>query len=190
LGLFNIFSQFLFQKIGLFTVYKGAIRIRNMRKKICPLIVLSVLMLISCNPESGKDLEQPVTSDDTPIPAPILDLQKFEVGEKAVVESVEPVFLESFPLQVHVQISGDLPDGCTSIYRTESERDDHIFLIHIITIREKDAVCAQALVPFEISVPLDVYGLSAGTYQVMVYDVTAQFTFTQDNIIQGSADGG
>ena len=42
--------------------------------------------------------------------------------------------------------------------------------------------------PFEISVPLDVIGLPAGIYEVIVYDVRTEFTFTQDNIIQDSEE--
>ena len=63
------------------------------------------------------------------------------------------------------------------------------FVIKLITIREKGSMCTQALVPFEINVPLDVYGLPACTYTVSVYDVTAEFIFRQDNIIQESDIG-
>jgi inhibitor of cysteine peptidase len=96
------------------------------------------------------------------------------------------MFLESFPLQVRILISGSLPDGCTTVYRTESTREGDRFTIKIFTLRERDAMCTQALVPFEVSVPLDVVGLPAGTYRVMVYDLTTEFTFTQNNIIQES----
>ncbi len=146
--------------------------------------------LSACAPVWVKDENNPVTSEDTPVTnTPTVDRNKYEIGEQAMVESVEPIFLESFPLQVHVHIKGNLRDGCTGIYRTDSIRENNTFNVRILTIREKDVACTQALVPFEINVPLDVSGLPAGTYQVLVYDVTAEFTFTQDNIIRESGDG-
>ena len=45
-------------------------------------------------------------------------------------------------------------------------------------------MCIEALVPFEENVPLDVYGLPAGTYQVQVYNQSAEFTFDMDNRLQ------
>jgi len=70
----------------------------------------------------------------------------------------------------------------------QSEQEGNSFKVKILTLREKEAMCTQALVPFETSVPLDVIGLPAGIYEVIVYDVRTEFTFTQDNIIQDSEE--
>jgi inhibitor of cysteine peptidase len=146
-------------------------------------------MTAACLPLPVSDADDPVSSDDIPVPTATVDHEKYELSERAIIESAEPMFLESFPLQVRILVTGSLPDGCTTVYRTESTRKEDQFTVRIFTLRERDAMCTQALVPFDVSVPLDVYGLSAGTYRVMVYDFSTEFTFTQDNIIQESGSG-
>ena len=88
-------------------------------------------------------------------------------------------------LQVHAVVKGQLPDGCTTIQEIDSTRNESFFQIQISTNRPVDVNCIQALVSFEQSVPLDVYGLPAGTYQVAAGEVEAEFTFTQENILSG-----
>lgn len=165
-----------------------------------------ILVLIACSPvgdgvyEDGEgndgqtvsatrsDPEQPVSSDD-PTPEPtVLEPPSDDliIDESAYVDGIFINIMESFPLQVSITIQGNLPDGCTIIRETAVERqNESTFLIAVITQRPKDAMCTEALVPFEEHVPLDVYGLSAGTYTVKVYAHQAELTFQQDNIIPG-----
>jgi inhibitor of cysteine peptidase len=102
---------------------------------------------------------------------------------KATVEEVGIVFLESFPLQVRVTATGYLADSCTAIDEVIVNRAGNTFTVEITTARPASMMCAQIVQPFEKSVPLDVYGLPAGDYTVDVNGVTAEFTFTQDNIL-------
>lgn len=159
---------------------------RNMKRII--LVNFLIIILAACSQFPYGSGDQPASSDETPAPSPVVDLEKFELGESVYVETADPLILESFPLQVNIRIIGNLPDGCTTIYQTESKQEGDSFKVKILTLREKEAMCTQALVPFEISAPLDVLGLPAGTYQVMVYDVSTEFTFTQDNIIRDSEE--
>jgi len=159
---------------------------RDMNRLI--LVILFIVVLTACGQLSPGSVDQPVSSDDTPMPSPVVNLEKYELGESVFIEIADPLVMESFPLQVNIKITGNLPDGCTTIHQTESERDGNTFRIKILTLREKYSMCTQALVPFEVTVPLDVVGLPAGTYRVMVYDVVTEFTFTQDNIIQDSEE--
>jgi hypothetical protein len=78
---------------------------------------------------------------------------------------------------------GHLPDGCTEIdeVRSSFDEDDNTLSVEITTVRDADAVCTQALVPFEERIQLDVYGLPAGTYTVDVNGVRETFTFDVDN---------
>ena len=121
------------------------------------------------------------TSQSTAPPTPSGEI---EYG-LAPVESVEVVFLESFPLQVQLQVAGYFPDGCTEIESTEVERQGNVFNVTLRTTRPTDVACTEAIEPFEINIPLDVYGLLAGEYSVDVNGVEAAFTFEQDNILEG-----
>jgi inhibitor of cysteine peptidase len=101
----------------------------------------------------------------------------------ASVEKVQALILESFPVQVNVEVTGYLPDGCTNIGNLTTRKDDNIFYVELSTIRPRDALCTQALVPFAKVVPLDVYGLEKGVYTVDVNGKTTSFELSVDNIL-------
>lgn len=102
--------------------------------------------------------------------------------ERVYVDSMDILIMESFPVQVSVQVFGNLPDGCTSIKSTRADLlSNDTFDVHIYTSHPKDTMCTQALVPFEEIIPLEVEGLSAGTYSVKVYGLEATFTLDVDN---------
>ena len=101
----------------------------------------------------------------------------------AVVDSVDLLMLESFPVQIHALVKGNLPDGCTTIDQVTQARQGNAFTVTITTKRPADKMCTEALVPFEESVALEVVGLPAGTYAVEVNGVTASFTLDVDNAL-------
>ena len=107
----------------------------------------------------------------------------------ADVEEVEVLLMESFPIQVAVIARGNLPDGCTEIddVQTSFDEESKTFSVEITTVRDPDAVCTQALVPFEERIELDVRGLPAGTYTVDVNGVRETFTFDVDNELPESS---
>jgi inhibitor of cysteine peptidase len=108
------------------------------------------------------------------------------IYSNAVVEEVDIRILESFPVQVHAVARGYLPDGCTVINEnaTTVQREGNTFNIYLETIRPEEAVCIQALVPFEQNIPLNVYGLEKGTYTVNVNGIEETFELAADNILQ------
>lgn len=123
---------------------------------------------------------EPVT-DKTPVTQIPAD-QRIGLEERVYVDSMDIFIQESFPVQVSVQVYGNLPDGCTTVKLTTAEFDGKdTFEVHIYTLTPKDVMCTQALVPFEENIPLDVEGLPAGTYTVKVYDLENTFTLDVDN---------
>jgi inhibitor of cysteine peptidase len=102
----------------------------------------------------------------------------------ALIESIEILILESFPVQVHVRIKGILGDSCTSLHQITQTRVENTFTITVTTTRPTDAVCADIITQFEETVALDVYGLPAGTYTVDVNGVRDTFTLSVDNVLQ------
>ncbi len=142
------------------------------------MIITSLITLSGCTqaPDSATD---PDTQDNKSE-----SQDEDYIYGTAVVESIEILVLESFPVQIHVGAKGYLPDGCTKIDRVEEKRDGNTFTVTITTKRPKDMMCTQAIVPYEEKVPLDVYGLKAGTYDVNVNGVTDSFELFIDNIIE------
>ncbi|MDK2892582.1 MAG: inhibitor of cysteine peptidase [Methanohalophilus sp.] len=104
----------------------------------------------------------------------------------AVVENVQVMILESFPVQVHLSVSGYLPDGCTEIDEDgiKELRDGFNYTVNIPTKRPADAICTQAIVPYNINVPLDVYGIEKGSYTVNVNGFRTTFELQVDNVIE------
>jgi inhibitor of cysteine peptidase len=101
----------------------------------------------------------------------------------AHIDRIEIFLLESFPVQVHVHISGLLQDSCTARDDMTQWRSGNTFFVRITTIRPTDAICADMVTPFEERLALDVYGVPAGTYRVDVNGVQETFTLAVDNAI-------
>jgi len=99
----------------------------------------------------------------------------------APVEGIEIVILESFPVQVQVIASGNLPDPCTEISEVLQEREGNTFFVTIKTYRPPGP-CIQVIAPFKETILLEVYGLPADTYTVDVNGVQAAFDLEVDNI--------
>jgi inhibitor of cysteine peptidase len=114
------------------------------------------------------------TNEPAPGPTATMGGGKTEAG-KAMVDSVEVQIRESLPVQVSVNVKGNLPDACTQINVINTLRDGNTFNVDISTTRPVEVLCAQVLTPFEENVSLDVKGLNKGTYTVNVNGVTATF---------------
>jgi hypothetical protein len=140
------------------------------RSKIFSLVTVLMIFAAAC---------APITATPSPIVTEVPT-----VTSAAVVKSIEILLLESFPLQVHAILRGDLPDaGCTTISSVNQVREGNTFKLTLVTTTDPLAVCAQALTPFEEVVPLEVHGLPAGTYTVQAGGVQTTFEFTEDNIL-------
>ena len=107
---------------------------------------------------------------------------------EAMVDEIDILILESFPVQINVVARGNLPDGCTEIDEIIREHEDQTFNVTVTTARPADVMCTEALVPFEETFSLDVYGLPAGVYTVDVNGVTGTFELAVDNVPQTEPD--
>ena len=142
-------------------------------------LFLGVLFLAGCGGEEPTpDITPTIEPTPTLAPTPALPEEGL-----AVVDSIELMIMESFPVQVSVRARGDLPDGCTTIDQIESTQNGSAFTITISTLRPADAVCTEAVVPFDETIPLDVVDLPAGTYTVAVNGRSGTFTLSVDNIL-------
>lgn len=104
-------------------------------------------------------------------------------SDVAVVKSIDVQILESFPVQIHAVVHGDLPDAsCTTIASVEQVREGNVFKLTLVTTTDPLARCMAEPTPFEEVVSLDVFGLPAGTYTVQAGGVEQTFTLDVDNI--------
>jgi inhibitor of cysteine peptidase len=135
------------------------------------LILIVLALLSACQP--GQDPSTPPGVDG-----------EYTYGEDAIIDSLEVLLMESFPVQARVRVLGNLPDGCTELHEITVEREGQKFILTLTTRRPAgDIACTEALVPFEESVSLDIEGLEAGTYTVIAQDEQTAFTLDMDNAI-------
>lgn len=147
-------------------------------------VLLVAVALAAC---TGGTSEETATVEPTATDAPAAPTGIQPDRGQAAVSSVDVLILESFPVQVNVVARGDLPDTCTTIDQVISQRNENEFRVVVTTFRQPDATCAQTLVPFEETISLDVLGLPAGTYQVIVNGVPDSFTLDIDNALPEEA---
>ena len=103
------------------------------------------------------------------------------IPDIVVVQSLNLIFQETFPLELEIVITGTLPNACHSLDPFTVEQAGEQFTIPL-TSTPSDAIdCAPAPAPFQETVPLDIYGLSAGIYTVDVNRALARFELPIDN---------
>lgn len=99
----------------------------------------------------------------------------------AVVDSVQILREETFPVQINVRVRGEFPDTCTRIHQVLTERNETVFTTNLTTAHEPTAACTTTPTPFEEVLSLQVFGLDAGTYTISVNGVNGSFTFDVPN---------
>ncbi|MAC69322.1 MAG: hypothetical protein CMP84_03800 [Gammaproteobacteria bacterium] len=99
------------------------------------------------------------------------------------VDTVQIMIMESMPVQVSAAVSGNKSVPCVNLLPAAVSRKDIVFTVVIAeTVLGPAETCITVLEPFETSVSLDVLGLAAGTYAVIVNGVSAEFTLDSDNV--------
>jgi hypothetical protein len=100
---------------------------------------------------------------------------------QAVVNSLQVVTLETFPVQVQAIVGGNLSNSCTTMTGVNVLQQEVTFVLDVQTVFNDTGACTQVLVPFSETVALNVLGLAAGTYTVMAGGMSQTFILPVDN---------
>lgn len=95
------------------------------------------------------------------------------------IQQVELVQTSSHPVQVFLRIRGEFPSGCGAIGEISQQQVDNKFNVSVYY--KNDAwlqnpeliACTLAIIPFSHVIPLQTYGLAAGSYE---YDLNKKFS--------------
>lgn len=101
----------------------------------------------------------------------------------ARVDDAEVLLIQGDTLEASVHASGLLSVACVALEAPGVTRHGSAFSVVLAeTVMDEGSVCNSlvAVTPFDISVPLDLSGLSAGDYRVHVNDLVLDFTLSQD----------
>lgn len=156
---------------------------------IIALLIIGAIVYSVTRP-SGNDANMPTETQPTQPVDPENPQTQDERGIADVV-SVGVEIIETFPVQARAMVSGNFANGCESLDVPEMGFDarSNRFIINLYTL-ESTETCTQALVPFTEYIDLDVIGLPAGTYEVLVNGKTAQFVLDVDNGVEFELDKG
>ena len=102
--------------------------------------------------DSGTDqpIDEPGPVGSIPEPRPPID---GSISGEVWIASTDLLIMESYPIQVRLQVEGEKPTPCHEIFWTV-EDDGETIKITMISQINSDEVCAQVIEPFIISVPL------------------------------------
>lgn len=92
-----------------------------------------------------------------------------------LIEGVEALVLESFPVQINLQVTGSQPDGCELPVIVEQRREGNLITVEIYREMPMDLFCTMALVPYSAVISLE-GGFESGTYTIKVNDYTLTIT--------------
>ena len=148
-----------------------------MRKALIPLLLALAVLAAGCfqlNFTSAPGGNEPTTTlpgigDRPTTTLPIAG--RFPV----YIDGVEFVMLESWPVQVHAIVRGNLPSPCHALawHVAEPDAEGRIVLTVFSTV-DMDAVCVQVLQPFEQSISLGSF--TTGSYVLVANGVEFPFS--------------
>jgi hypothetical protein len=113
-------------------------------------------------------------------------LEVLENGDFRVIDAVEKqlAYIEELsvsvfftdPVEVELGVVGYMSNPCVEMNTTIARRDNTFYIAIGETPLQTLVACAQVIEPFDITLPLDVKGLQAGDYLVVVNGDEIDFT--------------
>ncbi len=101
----------------------------------------------------------------------------------AHIQSLQIKTGKGFPVTKTLLVKGQLEDSCTYLNDPEILRDGNTFYIQLTT-RKENGNCSKEVKMYEYPIQLDVLGLPAGIYTLVINGKKAQFELKQDNKIE------
>lgn len=114
------------------------------------------------NPPAGAPTEEPVTSPYVPQPDDT-GLSQAEV----YIQEMGLIIRESYPPQISLNLSGELPTPCHQLRVQVEERDENNRIdVNAYSVVDPEMVCAQVLESFQANIDLGTF--PSGHYSVFV----------------------
>jgi hypothetical protein len=133
-----------------------------MKRALLSTLVLS--LLAACGPAAATPTPEvpPLRQPYAPRPGDSALLRG-----KVYLESTDLLIMESFPIQVALNLKGSLPTPCHQLRAQVSDPDaGNRIAVEVYSLSDPGEVCIQVLEPFEASLPLGSF--PAGHYTLTV----------------------
>jgi hypothetical protein len=137
----------------------------------------------NATPTPGAATAEPaITAPPVLTDGPGITPTQVGIRGQAKVDSVEVNVLGSSPpVKVQVVAKGYIQASCAKIVDVSQKRDGNTFTVTLSTFQQTDIICSDIEAPYQQTIDLEVGGLKAGTYTVIVDGVSKQFTLVADN---------
>jgi inhibitor of cysteine peptidase len=112
-------------------------------------------------------LPQSAPSRTIDIPDPVLSVQPVMGGTPHVITEVNVRVMESFPMQIVLEVTGYQPDGCDAEVKVDQQREGNTVRVSIYRVLPPDLMCTMQIVEYAIDIPLE-GGFEPGSY---IFDV-------------------
>jgi len=152
-------------------------------------VVLSVIIGLcvigaGCETTLPPSTDIPTSTNQNTPTTPATSTTKSPFGDDLQITSVDVLMLESFPVQVMVNIEGNV-NKCVKLNEPKVTQEENVFYVAVsITELATGKTCSPTgSVTFKKSVSLDVAGLKKGTYEVYVNKMKKTFTLDMDNFL-------
>ena len=148
------------------------------------LLLVFGLVFSACSPDANlNDPNRPVDSND-PIPVEPGNGtggsgDEGKLTGNVYLNDVQLMVMESYPVQVAISISGNLPTPCNELRYTVAEQDaDHQIFVEVYSVSSPDEICIEVLEPFTENISLPVQDLPDGSYTVFVNgELVGEFSY-------------
>ena len=139
------------------------------------ILPLAMCHLVSC------ETTTPVNAETPPPEPPPKFTPPATVEERVTVSTVKVLKLESYPVQAFAYITGTLPSSDWTINKPRQKIIAQTIEITLTATRPNPSTGTKTPIPFEERIPLQVDGLRAGNYYVVVNDAESTLTLSRDN---------
>lgn len=143
--------------------------------------MIGVVLFSACSPVDAKptqDPEQPVSSDSGNHMPSQDEVYSPQPGDTALIvdtvylDSMDVLVMESYPPQILLQLTGNLPTPCHLLRIEAGQPDEENNLrIGVYSVVDPNLVCTMMLQPFEQGVGLGSF--PTGDYDLYVNDTLA-----------------
>jgi inhibitor of cysteine peptidase len=134
------------------------------------ILILTLLLAFFAPVETSSTPPDPIIS--TPEP-PLTGEETFR--SYTMIDSVDALLLESFPVQISLQVSGHNPDGCDYPVKVEQRREGNEVFVEIYRELPLAVMCPAVLLEYSGNIHLE-GGFEPGTYIIHVNDQVIEVT--------------
>ena len=122
-------------------------------------IILGILLLTTFGACTGVSESQPgINPSATSSPLDPLPGEDDMARGEATITTSQLLVMESYPLQIAIEVSGTLPTPCHHLRANVQEPDqENVIQVEVYSLVDPSEICVQVLETYEASIPLGSY---------------------------------